>query len=65
MTAVRHLTVEELAERLQVPVATLYVWRSRHIGPRGMKVGRWVRYRLEDVEAWEKSMLDEDWMPKT
>jgi excisionase family DNA binding protein len=41
-----------LAERLGVPETTLAQWRYRGIGPRYAKVGRHVRYREEDVEAW-------------
>lgn len=48
----RLLTIGELAAYLSVPVSTLYVWRTNGDGPRGMKVGRHVRYRPEDVEAW-------------
>lgn len=45
-------TLNEVAEHLQVPPATLYQWRHRGIGPRGSKVGRHIRYRWEDVEKW-------------
>lgn len=42
----------EVAEYLGVPVATLYVWRTRGLGPRSSKVGRHVRYRWADVEEY-------------
>lgn len=42
----------ELAEFLDVPVATIYQWRTRGEGPRGVRVGRHVRYRPADVERW-------------
>jgi excisionase family DNA binding protein len=48
----RLLTIRELAEYLSVPTGTLYVWRSNGDGPPGIKVGRHVRYRAEDVERW-------------
>ncbi len=48
----RLLTVEDLAEYLGVPVATLYAWRYRRQGPPGFRVGRHVRYRWADVEEW-------------
>jgi excisionase family DNA binding protein len=48
----RLLTVQELSAYLGVPVATLYQWRYRNHGPRGFRVGRHVRYRWSDVEAW-------------
>ncbi|MGW0841436.1 helix-turn-helix transcriptional regulator [Streptomyces sp. NPDC002787] len=42
----------EVAEHLGVPVATLSQWRYLRRGPRSIKVGRYVRYRWTDVEAW-------------
>jgi len=46
------MTTEQLAEFLQVPLTTLYQWRHKGTGPRGIKVGKHVRYRRADVEAW-------------
>lgn len=47
-------TPEEVADYLGVPVATLYAWRYQRNGkgPKSSKVGRHVRYRWADVEAW-------------
>ncbi|MEV1331499.1 helix-turn-helix domain-containing protein [Micromonospora costi] len=45
-------TPEEVSAYLGVPVATLYQWRHRGIGPRASKVGRHLRYRWPDVEKW-------------
>ena len=50
--AERLLTAAEVAAMLQVPRQTLYGWRSRGVGPTGLRVGRHLRYRLRDVEAW-------------
>lgn len=41
-----------VADILGVPLTTLYAWRTRGGGPPGMRVGRFLRYRREDVEAW-------------
>lgn len=46
------LTPEELSSQLKVPVATLYQWRHRRLGPRAMKVGRHLRYAPADVQVW-------------
>ena len=46
------LTVEDLAEYLEVPVATVYAWRHRRQGPPGFRVGRHLRFRRSDVERW-------------
>ena len=43
---------DQLAAYLNVPVATVYAWRARGRGPRGARVGRHVRYRRVDVDAW-------------
>ena len=57
----RLLTVQELAEYLGVPVATLYQWRYRSEGPKGFRVGRHVRYRWSEIEAWvERQMAEAD-----
>lgn len=53
----KHLRPEDLAEREGVPLATVYGWNSRGEGPRYLRVGRHVRYRLADVLAWEESRL--------
>jgi predicted DNA-binding transcriptional regulator AlpA len=45
-------TIDEVADYLQKPVATLYAWRTKGIGPKASKVGRTLRYRWEDVERW-------------
>ncbi|WP_433138694.1 helix-turn-helix transcriptional regulator [Actinomadura nitritigenes] len=55
----KHLTPEQLAEREGVPIETVYQWNSRGTGPRRMKIGRYVRYRLADVIAWENTQYVE------
>jgi predicted DNA-binding transcriptional regulator AlpA len=45
-------TPEDVASFLGVPVATLYQWRSRGIGPRARRIGRHLRYDPDDVRAW-------------
>lgn len=46
------LSVEAVAAFLGVPVATLYQWRHKNTGPRSIRVGRYIRYRREDVDRW-------------
>ncbi|MGI8310164.1 helix-turn-helix transcriptional regulator [Saccharopolyspora hattusasensis] len=43
---------EDLASYLKVPVATVYQWRHKGYGPCARKIGRHLRYRPDDVEAW-------------
>lgn len=46
------LDSEQLAALLGVHKATPAQWRHQGVGPRYIYVGRQVRYRLSDVEAW-------------
>lgn len=54
---VRHLTQRQLAERWDLSEATLERWRSEGIGPVFLKLQGQVRYRIEDVEAFESDSL--------
>jgi hypothetical protein len=54
---IRHLNQIELAARLNISPRTLERWRWTGEGPRYMKVGGRVVYRLEDVEGYEASQL--------
>lgn len=46
------LTTEQVAQYLQVPVATIHQWRYRGEGPRASKVGRHLRFHKSDVDSW-------------
>jgi len=48
----RLLTVQELADLLQVPPKTIYAWRYKGIGPVAVPIGKYLRFRPEDVAAW-------------
>lgn len=48
----RLMSVQELADYLDVPVKTIYAWRYHGHGPRGFKVGRHVSFRWRDVQVW-------------
>lgn len=52
-----HLTVEDLARREGVPVQTVYYWNKTGDGPKYLRIGRHVRYRVTDVIAWEDARL--------
>jgi predicted DNA-binding transcriptional regulator AlpA len=58
-----HLSPEQLAAREGVSVATVYSWNYFGTGPAyfrtGTSPGGRVRYRLVDVEAWERSRMVE------
>jgi excisionase family DNA binding protein len=56
-TQLRALTERQVAERLGVSRFTVRAWRRKGLGPRFMKMGRVVRYRLEDVQEYERHVL--------
>lgn len=53
------MTPDEVAAYLQMPRATLQLWRAKRRGPRAYKVGRHVRYRREDVLRWLEQRADD------
>jgi excisionase family DNA binding protein len=59
-TADRLLTVEELANYLDVPVATIYAWRHRRQGPPGCRVGKHLRFRWSDIQQWINDRIGAD-----
>jgi excisionase family DNA binding protein len=52
------MTADDVAAFLQVPLATLYNWRSEHKGPPAFRVGKYLRYRRQAVEAWLENQAD-------
>ena len=51
------LKEEELASRWRISIKALQRWRLIGDGPPFLKVGRSVRYRISDVEAFEAAAL--------
>jgi len=49
---VEWMTEAGVAQSLGISKVTLYSWRAQAKGPRFTKIGRLVRYRSSDVEAW-------------
>ena len=54
----RLLSAQDLADYLDVPLKTIYAWRYRGQGPRGFRVGRYVRFRSTDVQLWVSDQLE-------
>jgi excisionase family DNA binding protein len=56
------LDIAQVAERLNVKVATIRKWRERpneaDRGPRAVKLGRHLRWRPSDVDEFVKSRLE-------
>jgi Helix-turn-helix domain len=51
----RHLTTEELAERLRRHPQTIKNWRRDNLGPDFMQVGSTILYPEPWVEEWEQA----------
>lgn len=58
-TTTEYLTPKELADRWrgQVNTRTLANWRSGNQGPRFVKIGGRVLYRIEDIIAYEQKRM--------
>jgi hypothetical protein len=52
-----HLNQIELARRWRISPRTLERWRWLRIGPRYIKIGGRVVYRLEDIEIFETARV--------
>jgi excisionase family DNA binding protein len=46
------LTLDEVAKFLKIPTGTLRKWRMNSEGPKGFRVGKYVRYRRSAVEQF-------------
>jgi len=55
--SVRHMNQIELAARWHISHRTLERWRWSGEGPRYIKIGGRVVYRVEDIEAFEAEQL--------
>jgi excisionase family DNA binding protein len=54
------LSLSELCAHLHVSAQTIYDLRSQGRGPRGFRVGRELRFRISEVEAWLERMEQND-----
>lgn len=55
--AQQFLTTPQAAEYIGLHKSTLDTWRCRGEGPRFVKLGRAVRYRIKDLDAYIESRL--------
>ena len=50
------LTETEVAQRLKVSLACLRRWRLENRGPSFLKVGSLVRYPVDELDSWLRSL---------
>jgi excisionase family DNA binding protein len=53
-------SVRDVARFLGVPAKTIYTWRACGEGPPCFRVGKHLRFRPSEVEAWLETHRDED-----
>ena len=53
----QHLDQKQLAERWLISQRTLEQWRWQGRGPRYLKIGRRVIYRMSDIDAFESARV--------
>ena len=54
------LSLTELCDHLHVTAQTIYDLRSQGRGPNGFRVGRELRFRVSEIEAWLARLESED-----
>lgn len=47
----------QVAQLASVSIALVRKWRRQGTGPRFLKLGRLIRYRVKDVDAWLDSQV--------
>ncbi len=50
------MSTDEVAQHLKIPPKTLANWASLGRGPRFARIGRFRRYKLSDLIAWEQTL---------
>jgi hypothetical protein len=56
---IKHLNQFDLAQRWRISPRTLERWRWLDLGPRYLKIGGRVVYRIEDIQAYEAAKMRE------
>jgi excisionase family DNA binding protein len=54
------LSIDEAADLLRAPVATVRYWRHLGTGPHSFRLGRRVLYRYTDLVTWVNDLQDND-----
>jgi len=54
------LSMSDQAARLGVPIQTTYDLRHHGRGPHGFRIGREMKFRTSEVEAWLRRLEEDD-----
>ncbi len=52
------LSSQAIADDLGVPIATYYAWRAAGKAPKAIRIGKYVRVRRCDYEAWLATLAE-------
>jgi excisionase family DNA binding protein len=55
--------LQQIAEELEVPLRTLYAQRSNGGGVKGYRIGKHVRVKRSDLNAWLEQQADDRRVP--
>ena len=59
IAGLQHLIdLETLATYLGLPVATVYDWSARRLGPPAYRIGKRLMFAVPDVESWLEQRRD-------
>ena len=54
-----YLTIKEFAKQQQISVVTVRRWINAGIAPLHIRCGRTIRFRPQEIEAWETERVQE------
>jgi excisionase family DNA binding protein len=54
------LSISDLAAHLGVPIQTIYDLRHHGRGPHGFRIGRELKFRASEIEAWLRRLEEDD-----
>ena len=55
----KNLTIKEFSNREQISIVTVRRWIALGLAPPHLRLGRTIRFRLQDIEAWEAERVQE------
>lgn len=52
------VSVDDLADELQIPKSTIYGWKARGLGPAWVRVGKHLRAKRTSVDEWLSGLTE-------
>lgn len=54
------VSMQDLADTFGVPLLTVRRWRKYGKGPKGYRIGKHVKFRMSEVEAWLQAQREDE-----